>query len=182
MDKNNEQSPGKMDYDVSIIRPEMRVDAVTLRGQGMSPERLKGIKEGLITLHTAELMAVNIYKFQITSEANELNRLLIAAMANEMTHLQDFQIKLYEYGWKPSKLRWINWLVSATFAFISRLRGTKAILNTGIWVEAKATHHYDEFLKTIEWDDDTRRMIEKNRADEDEHIARWQKLLQSREA
>ena len=76
----------------------MRVDDVTLRGQGMSSGRLKGIKEGLITLHTAELMAVNIYKLQITSEANELNRLLIAAMANEMTHLQDFQVKLYKYG------------------------------------------------------------------------------------
>jgi demethoxyubiquinone hydroxylase (CLK1/Coq7/Cat5 family) len=179
MNKDNEETPAKTEYDVSIIRPQQRVDDIQLRGKGMSPERLNGIKKGLLTLHTAETMAVNVYKFQITNEANELNRLLIASMANEMTHLQDFQIKLYEYGWKPSKMRWINWLVSATFGFLSRLRGTKAILETGIWVENKATHHYDEFLKTIEWDDDTRKVIEKNRADEGEHINRWETLLKA---
>jgi len=148
----------------------------------MAPERLKGIKKGLLTLHTAETMAVNIYKFQITSEESELNRQLITAMCNEMTHLQDFQVKLFEYGWKPSKLRWINWIVSAAVAFLSRLRGTKAILKTGIWVETKAVHHYDELLKTIEWDEDTRKMIEKNQADEYGHISRWEKLFQSSEA
>jgi len=95
MSKHKEGSPSKTDYDISIIRPQMRVEDVQMRGQGMSPERLKGIKQGLITLHTAETMAINIYKFQITSEESELNLHLIAAMCNEMTHLQDFQIKLF---------------------------------------------------------------------------------------
>jgi hypothetical protein len=45
-------------------------------------------------------------------------------------------------------------------------------------VETTACHHYDELLKTIEWDEDTRKIIEKDRADEDEHIARWQGQLQ----
>ncbi len=182
MKTNDVGTSEKADYDISIIRPQMRVEEIQMRGQGMSPERLNGIKQGLITLHTAETMAINVYKFQITSEESELNLHLIAAMANEMTHLQDFQIKLFEYGWKPSKLRWINWLVSATFGFFARLRGKKAILKTGIWVETKAVHHYDEFLKTIEWDEDTRRIVEKNRADEYGHITRWEKLLQSNEA
>jgi demethoxyubiquinone hydroxylase (CLK1/Coq7/Cat5 family) len=181
MGEHTEEGP-QASYDVSIMRPELRVEDIQLRGQGMSPERLKGIKTGLLTLHTAETMAVNIYKYQITSEVNELNRLLIAAMGNEMTHLQDFQIKLFEYGWRPSKLRWINWIVSAVFGYISRLRGRKAILETGIWVETKAIHHYEEFLKTIEWDEDTRKIIEKNQADEHEHISRWKKLLQTSEA
>lgn len=179
MDKNMEKPPEKSDYDISIIRPEMRGEDIALRGQGMSPERLKGIKKGLLTLHTAELMAVNIYKFQITSEPSEFNQHLITAMCNEMTHFQDFQVKLYEYGWKPSKLRWINWLVTATFAYISRLRGKKAILNTGIWVETKAVTHYEEFLKTIDWDEDTRKIIEKDQADEYGHISRWEALLKT---
>ena len=66
----------------------------------MDKKRLKGIKKGLLALHTLELMAVNIYRFQITKEDTELNRQLIAAMCNEMTHFQDFQVKLYEYGMK----------------------------------------------------------------------------------
>lgn len=148
----------------------------------MPAERLKGIKRGLLTLHTAETMAVNVYKYQITNEPNELNRLLIAARCNEMTHLQDFQVKLYEYGWKPSKLRWINWIISAVFGYFSRLWGATAMLKTGIWVESKAIHHYDDLIRTIEWDNDTRRIIEKDRVDEDEHIDRWNKLLQSSKA
>ena len=47
-------------------------------------------------------MASTIYRFQITREDSELNRQLVAAMCNEMTHYQDFQVKLYEFGLRPS--------------------------------------------------------------------------------
>lgn len=145
----------------------------------MDKKRLKGIKKGLLALHTLELMATNIYRFQITKEDNELNRQLIAAMCNEMTHYQDFQVKLYEYGMKPSKMRFLYWIVGFCFGFFSRLRGKKAILKTGIWVESKAVEHYAELLRTIDWDEDTRRIIEKNQADEHGHINRWRSMLES---
>lgn len=168
-----------MDYDISIIRPQMQSEDVRIRGQGMPSSRLRDIKKGLLTLHTLELMAVNIYKFQITKKNSEHNRQLIAAMCNEMTHLQDFQVKLYEFGFKPNVLRWAYWIVGFAFGFFSRLMGKKAILKTGIWVETKAVHHYDEFLETIDWDEETRRIIEKNQADEKGHINRWNELLES---
>lgn len=168
-----------MDYDISIIRPQMRSKDIRIRGQGMPSSRLRGIKKGLLTLHTLELMAVNIYKFQITKKNSDHNRQLIAAMCNEMTHLQDFQVKLYEFGFKPNVLRWAYWIVGFAFGFFSRLMGKKAILKTGIWVETKAVHHYDEFLETIDWDEETRRIIEKNQADEKGHVNRWNKLLES---
>ena len=110
----------------------MGIEDFKMRGQEMPLARLKGIKKGLLTLHTLELMAINIYKFQITKKACELNLQLITAMCNEMTHYQDCQVKLFEYGWKPSKLRWMYWIVGFTFGFISRLIGRKAILKTGI--------------------------------------------------
>ncbi|MFH1625023.1 MAG: demethoxyubiquinone hydroxylase family protein [Pseudomonadota bacterium] len=179
---DNQESRDTLDYDISIIRPQMRNTDVRMRGQGMVTRRLRSIKKGLLTLHTLELMAVNIYKFQITKKAHELNRQLIAAMCNEMTHLQDFQVKLFEYGWKPGKLRCLYWIVGFTFGFLSRLMGTKTILRTGIWVETKAVEHYDQLLKAIEWDEDTRRVIEKDQADEYGHINRWNQLLRSNEA
>lgn len=163
--------------DLSIIRPEMREGDIGMRGKGMDPERLRGIKKGLRTLHTLELMAVNIYKYQITGEQSEHNRLLVAAMCNEMTHFQDFQVKLFEYGWKPSRLRWAYWLVGFTFGALSRLFGRRVILRTGIWVEAKAYAHYTELLDTIEWDDETRRIVEKDQSDEVAHVERWRYLL-----
>ena len=167
----------KKDFDISVIRPEMRLADLELRGQGMSSDRLKRIKQGLQTLHTLETMAANIYKFQITRKESELNLQLIAAMGNEITHLQDFQIKLFEYGFKPSLLRWLYWMVGFKFGFFSRLLGTKAVLRTGIWVEKKAVRHYDELLQKIDWDEDTRKIIEKDQADEYGHIKRWESFL-----
>lgn len=155
----------------------MKNEQVSFRGNGSAPERLKAIKKGLLTLHTLELMAQTIYKFQITKEPSDLNRQLIAAMLNEMTHYQDFQVKLYEYSFKPCPCRAAYWVVGFVFGFGSRLLGKKMMLRTGIWVETKAVHHYAKLLKEIDWDDDTRKIIEKDAADETGHINRWKKLL-----
>lgn len=164
-------------FDVSVVRPAMRIEDVAFRGKAMPAARLKSIKKGLHTLHTLEIMAVNIYRYQITQSRSEHNRWLIAAMCNEMTHAQDFQVKLFEYGFKPSPLRWTYLLVGFTLGFVSKLLGERAVLKTGIWVETKAVHHYGQLLEEIEWDDDTRKIVEKDRADEHEHIRRWRTLL-----
>jgi demethoxyubiquinone hydroxylase (CLK1/Coq7/Cat5 family) len=164
--------------DVGIIRPQLVVENFTLRGESTSKSDLKKIKKALKTLHTLETMAQNIYKFQLTKEKSELTRQLTAAMCNEMTHMQDFQEKLYEYGFKPSKLRFAYWLVGWLFGYVSRLRGRDAILRTGIWVESKAVDHYAELLKEVPWDDATRKMVEKNAADEQGHINRWRWFLE----
>ena len=171
---NGENKPK---YDVSIIRPQMQAGDVRLRIKPIDPEKLKPLKKALQAFHTLETMAANIYKFQLTKEPSELNRQLIAAMCNEMTHLQDFQVKLYEYGFRPGILRPAFWMVGFVFGFVSRLLGPKAILKTGIWVETKAVKHYAELLETVDWDEQTRKMIEKDQADEDGHINRWRNML-----
>jgi demethoxyubiquinone hydroxylase (CLK1/Coq7/Cat5 family) len=166
-------------YDISIVRPQMNSEDFDMRGRDMKPARIKALKKGLLTLHTLELMATTIYRFQITSENCQFNRHLIAAMCNEMTHYQDFQVKLYEFGFKPRLIRGAFWIVGFMFGFGSRLFGRKAILKTGIWVESKAVQYYAELLDTIDWDEDTRKIIEKDQADEDGHISRWKTLLES---
>jgi demethoxyubiquinone hydroxylase (CLK1/Coq7/Cat5 family) len=176
---DQQESAVKTKYDISIIRPQMRSDDFKMRGEGFAPERLAAIKKALRTLHTLELMAQTIYRFQLTSEHNELNRQLVAAMCNEMGHYQDFQVKLYEYGFKPSLFRAAYWMVGFAFGFGSRLLGTKAICKTGIWVESKAVHHYAELLETIEWDEATRKILEKDQADEDGHVQRWRSMLEA---
>jgi demethoxyubiquinone hydroxylase (CLK1/Coq7/Cat5 family) len=176
---SNQNTQEQTSYDISIIRPQMNSDDFKMRCQGMESARLEAIRKGLLTLHTLELMATTIYRFQITRESCEFNRQLMAAMCNEMTHYQDFQVKLYEYGFKPSIIRLAYWFVGFAFGFTSRLMGRKAILKTGIWVETKAVHHYTELLETIDWDEETRKVIEKDQADEDGHINRWKQLLES---
>ncbi len=165
--------------DNSVIRPQLRLDDIQLRRDNLTHARLKQIKKALRTLHTLETMAVNIYQYQITSKPTEHNRYLIAAMCNEMTHLQDFQTSLYEYGLRPSPLRWTYWLFGTALGITSRILGRKAILKTGVWVEQKAVHHYEQLLNRLEWDPHTRNIILKNQSDESEHIHRWKSLLQS---
>jgi demethoxyubiquinone hydroxylase (CLK1/Coq7/Cat5 family) len=172
-----QRATGGVRYDISIIRPEVRAEQIRLRGEGYPPEWLAGIRNGLRALHTLELMAQTIYKFQLTRERSEMNGLLVAAMCNEMGHYQDFQVKLYEYGFRPSRLRWAYWLIGFIVGFGSRILGRRAVLKTGIWVESKAVRHYAELLATIDWDDETRKVIEKDQADEDGHISRWKNML-----
>ncbi len=160
-----------------LLRPEMRSDAVELRGRIMEASDRRKICKALRAFHTLEIMAVNIYRYQITAGPDELNRELTAAMCNEMTHVQDFQVKLYEYGMTPSLLRWAYWIVGFVFGFGSRLLGRKAILKTGIWVESKAVTHYAELLEAAPWDETTRAIIKKDQSDEDGHIQNWQRLL-----
>ena len=166
-----------MVYDISVIRPEMLAEQVKARGAGATPQARAALCKALRTLHTLEIMATKIYACQIGARPCALNTALTAAMCNEMTHMQDFQTKLYEHGFKPSKLRWAHWLVGYVFGLGSRLLGTQRILKTGIWVEAKAVRHYAELLAAVEWDVDTRSIIEKDQADESGHIARWEALL-----
>jgi len=173
----NEVENRRVGYDVSVIRPMMREGDVVLRGEGMEALRLRGIRRGLRALHTLELMAVTIYRFQITAERSELNRQLIAAMCNEMVHYQDFQVKLLEYGFRPSVWRWAYWLVGFVFGYGSRLLGRERILRTAIWVEEKAVRHYAELLDLVGWDDATRVVVEKDQADEGGHVSRWRGLL-----
>jgi ubiquinone biosynthesis monooxygenase Coq7 len=47
-------------YDISIIRPQMRSEDFALRGRSVEPARLRAIRNGLLALHTLELMAMTI--------------------------------------------------------------------------------------------------------------------------
>lgn len=179
MDDANQGAGARAAHDGTIVRDAVRIDAIRIRRETGSPGESRRLRRALQTLHTLETMAVNIYRYQITGEPSELNRRLIAAMCNEMTHLQDFQVKLYEYGWRPSRLRWMYWIVGAAFGILSRMRGKKGILRMGIWVEAKAVKHYGELLEDVPWDDETRRIVEKDRTDEERHIAGWRRLLEA---
>ena len=165
-----------MHSEIQDIRNAMNVTSVRLRGSGFSPERLKAVKKGLRTLHNLETMAVTVYQYQISRRNSEHDRLLIAAMINEMTHLQDFQSKLYEYGFRPFLFRPAFWIAGIITGWISRAAGPNAVLKTGIWLESKAVNHYSELLRDIEWDEDSRAILEKDKSDEQHHIDTWKRL------
>ncbi len=155
-------------------------DNIRMRTKPSDRRSAKSLKKGLLTLHTLELMAINIYRYQLPAANSELNARLIAAMSNEMKHLQDFQVKLFEYGWKPRRLRWAYWIVGFIFGYISRIMGEEAVLRTGIWVETKAVRHYDELLESVPWDEETKEIVQSNQADEYRHIEIWKSFFESK--
>ena len=112
-------------YNVDIIVPEVQRDEIVYnRGKNMDKERLKKIHKALLTFHNLENMAANIYRFQICKKnSNELNQELITAMLNEMGHIQDFQVKLYEFGFKPSLMMYAYQIVGFIFGIFSRIPG-----------------------------------------------------------
>ena len=164
-------------YDTSIVRPELRDRQVEPRGRALGRRQRKAVRKALRTLHSLEIMAVNIYKCQITGDATPLDTALTVAMANEMTHMQDFQTHLYEYGFTPDKLRARFWAAGYVIGFGSRVLGRDRVLKTGVWAERKAVDHYGRLLAGAAWDDETRAVIEKDRADEYGHIVRWEWFL-----
>jgi ubiquinone biosynthesis monooxygenase Coq7 len=167
-----------MTSDITIIRPELTLREVVPRGRGLSEDQRRAARKALRTLHALEIMAVNIYKCQTTKEETAINTALIAAMCNEMTHMQDFQTHLYEYGFTPDKLRVRFWLAGYVFGLGSRVLGLKRVLRTGIWAESKAVEHYGKLLASADWDDETRAVIERDRADEYRHMTTWKEFLQ----
>jgi ubiquinone biosynthesis monooxygenase Coq7 len=163
--------------DIAVIRPQMRLEEVTPLGQRFDRRQLAEVRKRLRTLHMLEIMAVNIYKCQIVGNGCALDTALTAAMCNEMTHMQDFQTKLYQYGFTPSKLRFRFWLVGYVFGLGSRVMGRTRVLRTGVWAENKAVEHYGMLLNGFDWEDESRAVIEKDLADERGHVARWQYFL-----
>jgi demethoxyubiquinone hydroxylase (CLK1/Coq7/Cat5 family) len=166
-----------MAYDITVIRPELREEQVRPRGRDLAPHERKAARRALRTLHALEIMAVTIYRCQISKPVTPLNTALTAAMANEMTHMQDFQTRLFEYGFTPDKARGRFLLVGYALGLGSRIMGPKRMLRTGIWAEKKAVEHYGRLLASAPWDEETRAVIEKDRADEQGHIAKWEGFL-----
>jgi demethoxyubiquinone hydroxylase (CLK1/Coq7/Cat5 family) len=162
-----------------LIRNEMKTGELRMRAPGEEPKKLAEIQKELRRLHAFEVMAVNIYRMQIKKNTSDLACKLIKGMGNEMTHVQDFQIKLYEYNSKPSPLRWVAGLAGIIIGLASSLGGEKAIVKSGIWLEERAVEHYEKVIKNVPWDKDTLAVIEKNLSDECHHINTWRNYLEN---
>lgn len=161
-----------------LIRSPVRYSEIQVRTVPTGQRR--SVRAGLRTLHTMEIMAVNVYRFQLSGRHPDLRIHLISAMGNEMTHVQDFQIKLAEFGFYPNLFRWLYWIVGMCIGVCSRMFGRNAILRTASWVESRAIGHYGRILDSADWDSDTRSVLERDRSDEDGHLSTWQSLLEKK--
>jgi len=159
-----------------IIRTEIR-DSDISTGRALTGTSRRTLRRALQTLHRLEIMAVNVYKNQMPRRDECQNRQLISAMANEISHVQDFQILLYEFGFGPSSLRFAFWIVGVLLGTGSRLAGGRAVPRMGIWTETKAVRHYSELIDSIRWDEKSLQILIRNRKDEEAHLSIWKKAM-----
>ena len=151
---------------------------ISIRNTSLTPKDLLEIRKALLDLHNLEIMAVNVYRCQISDRFPDLKKSLIGAMRNEMVHVEDFQVKLFEYGLRPVWYRWIFWMVGWIIGTGSKIMGKKTILRAGVWTETRAVNHYSELLKCAPWDEETLEVIKRNMGDEAEHLEHWEVLLE----
>ena len=152
-----------MTYDITIIRPEMREEQVKPRGRDLGGGQRKALRKALRTLHSLEIMAMNIYKCQITKDATPLN----TALTERHVQRDDAHAGLPD----PALRVRLHAGQAARPLLDGRLRlrpglpddGDERMLKTGIWVENKAVEHYGKLLAGADWDDETRVFIEKDR-------------------
>ncbi|MFZ3062237.1 MAG: ferritin-like domain-containing protein, partial [Actinomycetota bacterium] len=138
------------------------------------------VVKALRKLHNLETMAVEIYRVQIGAfSGSEIAEKLVAAMENEQTHIDSFYESLTRSGGKPSPLRHLFWIVGKMAGFAPRLLGKRMILKGDIAFETKAVKDYSKMLQEIPFDDQTRKITEKNLHDEERHIRTWQQSIES---
>ncbi len=168
-----------MAYDITIIRPEMKMEAVRPRGRDLDKAKRKALKKGLRALHSLEIMATKIYKCQITSEPSRAqHRPHSGHVQRDDAHagLSDQALRVRVQADKlagallDGRVRVRTglahaWEASACSRPAYGWRPRPSITTGSCWTEPNGTT-------------ETRVFIEKDRADEYGHIARWKELLE----
>jgi len=156
-----------------LIRNAKHTHDVRLLAADASAQQIGAARKALRDVHRLETMAVQIYRAQWTSRPTELNRQLIAAMENELTHQTDSLGRLMEFGGRPTILRLPYYMVGWTMGRMSRLMGFRAMMRTGAWAEAKAIVHYEHLSAACQWHPETYQMLLRIWDDERIHHQRW---------
>jgi len=160
------------------LRRELRTGDISLRAAGVAPAQLRAVRRTLRATNRLETMAVQVYRAQWSPEPTELNRQLIAAMDNELTHQADSLSRLMEYGGRPMLMRGPFYVVGWVLGRVSRMLGLRAMLRLGAWVEAKAIDHYAHLTAAVDWDPATHDLLVGMWNDEKCHLRRWTHLLE----
>jgi demethoxyubiquinone hydroxylase (CLK1/Coq7/Cat5 family) len=133
------------------------------------------IMGALRKMHNLERFATEIYGAQITAfPEKEISDRLIIARDNEQEHTDNLRARIEALGGKPSWQGFFFQMAGRILGCFTRIMGKMFILKTDIWVEAKAVKDYGAFLERLNFDDDSRVLVQRNLGDEKVHIKRWE--------
>jgi bacterioferritin (cytochrome b1) len=99
-------------------------------------------------------------------------------MENEQEHVDDLRKRIGELDGTTSSLGFSFQMAGKVLAFTSTLLGKKFVLKADIRLEKRAVKDYSAFLEKVNFDEESKALIEKNIEDERLHIERWQDSLE----
>ncbi len=135
--------------------------------------------KALRKLHNVERLATEIYSKQIRTFSDEFfKKRLVVARDNEQEHIDALYSRIIDLGGTKSNIGWAFQLAGKILGFSSILLGKRVIFKFDIKVEEKAVRDYGNFLDKEDFDEKSRKLIEKNLEDEKIHIQRWQDSLE----
>lgn len=132
-------------------------------------------------INCVEWTAVQIYRWQVWRFSEEwMKENLRKAAANEQTHIDNSLSRLKEIGSGPSPLRFAFYLMGIATGLLAAILGKTVALKSDILFEKDAVKKYTRFVEIAKSKGDTKtaEILDKNRADEQEHINRWQSSLE----
>ena len=140
---------------------------------------MNGVLRALRKMHNLERFAVEIYGRQIRAfREKEIADRLKAAMDNEQEHVDDLRGRIEELGGTTSSLGFFFRMAGKVLGFATTLLGKAFILKADIRLEKRAVKGYGGLLEKVNFDEESRTLIEKNIEDERAHIERWQGSLE----
>jgi bacterioferritin len=142
--------------------------------------RDKKIIHALNAVVKVEAMAVQIYRAQMWRfrGRQEIAQRLIHATANEQQHFDDLVSRVRDLGSTPSRLSPLFAVAGWIIGFLPTLAGKVPALKLDILVEERAVKDYQGFLSSVNFDDESRELMERNMADEKEHIRAWKESIE----
>jgi bacterioferritin len=140
----------------------------------------KKIIRALNAVVKVEAMAVQIYRAQMWRfrGSQEIAQKLVDATDNERKHFADLASRVRDLGGTPSRLSPLFAVAGWIIGFLPAVVGKVPALKVDILVEERAVKDYQGFLNRVDFDDESRDIMERNMADEKEHIRAWKESIE----
>ena len=133
----------------------------------------------LNAMYNIERAATAIYKAQLGAfKQKEAVEKFSFAVANEQEHADDLKARVVELGGKVTPTGGFFGFAGTMLAWATRLLGKKAMMKADLWVERKAVNDYGAFLKKVDFDEKSAKLLKKNIEDEKLHIKNWTETLE----
>ncbi len=130
-------------------------------------------------MYCMERFATAVYRAQSGAFKDTLIAKKMAyAVENERQHALDVAGMIVKLDSRPFRLAFLFRMAGTGVGLLSRLPGRVPALNAAVMIEKRAVKDYGYFLRRLDYDKQTRKLLQRIIADEELHTKNWQDSIQ----